>query len=681
MDKPRGWQREREKCKQLTVLPTRTFRTSNSRCSHVVVVTVVVAVVHDKVRVCLKASDSDTTSNFCTPITMLGNSKRILLKPPTVLDIPEVLDIISSFNDRASNARCARTCRAWSDVALNHVWRENPPLKALLELLVPLVPRAEASEEKNRKLVFSRTIHPSDWKRFNSFAKRVKHFTLSHSEWYMHGRLEGMIHDSVLYEVSMTRPGVCLLPRLKNLSIEVESECFIAWLQCPLLFMHDALSTISIKLDEVKVIDAALPLISALLGETLCRSPHLTRFDLCVPLSTRHIESDLGDLLKGLLCLKELFLSTCMLTSQVIRSIANLPRLVTIGSVWDSYGSENKLDVKNLQAPETKVAFPNLAFLSIQSQVSSITRFFQSTGAPQSLVGLTIDTLFSYLPSELQSCLEALAIACPMLEYLEFTLSADPLGTDASAESITFSVLYPLTSFLVLATFKLASAYCVDMADRELVGLIKGCKFLLSFHLNSEPIYDSKTSLTLGCLALLAQGADQTYLDELSVYLDATKTDSLPQITKQITFERISFGASPVSKTDDLLVYLSRLLHSSCEIDCDSFLTQEAYDMLSHPYSREFDRRTQKWQEIKKVLPLLRKVRQDEKVFIQLKNEAGEAESDSDLDSDLGMLKHQYLLLRKIKKTSELDTKLQYPTGEKQRKRKLRTSFLTFRHD
>lgn len=56
------------------------------------------------------------------------------------LNIPEVLDRIFAFNTQSDNAACARVCKDWHDIASNHVWRDITGVKALFQLLAPLIP-------------------------------------------------------------------------------------------------------------------------------------------------------------------------------------------------------------------------------------------------------------------------------------------------------------------------------------------------------------------------------------------------------------------------------------------------------------------------------------------------------------------------------------------------------------
>lgn len=66
-------------------------------------------------------------------MTESGNARQTAME--RTLSISEVLDRVLSFNDRADSSRCACVCKAWLEVALDHVWREVDTVKALFQLL------------------------------------------------------------------------------------------------------------------------------------------------------------------------------------------------------------------------------------------------------------------------------------------------------------------------------------------------------------------------------------------------------------------------------------------------------------------------------------------------------------------------------------------------------------------
>ncbi len=60
-----------------------------------------------------------------------------------VLVIPELLELVFSFLNAQDNARNARVCKAWTQVALDMLWRGVDDLPRLLSLLAPTEDRTE----------------------------------------------------------------------------------------------------------------------------------------------------------------------------------------------------------------------------------------------------------------------------------------------------------------------------------------------------------------------------------------------------------------------------------------------------------------------------------------------------------------------------------------------------------
>lgn len=61
-----------------------------------------------------------------------------LKNPRRALSNAEILSIVLSFSQTGDAARCARVCKAWHQVALDHVWWEVKGFKALFGILAPL---------------------------------------------------------------------------------------------------------------------------------------------------------------------------------------------------------------------------------------------------------------------------------------------------------------------------------------------------------------------------------------------------------------------------------------------------------------------------------------------------------------------------------------------------------------
>ena len=85
-------------------------------------------------------------------------------RTPPALRLREILSHIFTFNSGGSNFACALVCKAWCDVALDHIWAELPGPKPLALLLAPLV-ESDTVVEGRACLVstFHITHHTHHW--------------------------------------------------------------------------------------------------------------------------------------------------------------------------------------------------------------------------------------------------------------------------------------------------------------------------------------------------------------------------------------------------------------------------------------------------------------------------------------------------------------------------------------
>ncbi|KAI5118739.1 hypothetical protein M0805_000068 [Coniferiporia weirii] len=513
--------------------------------------------------------------------------------------IPEILDVIFSYNRREQNARCARVSRAWSDAALSHVWRVDPPLKALLQLLAPLVPSNGLRQTNKSNLVFSCVIRPADWQRFNENAKHIRKFVLNSYE------MDG-IADSVFTGVSMTRPTMSVLPYLEKLRVVGEPSAFQTQFLC--LFFHESLSSFHLRTWKFPGMSEEM---QSMLDEILCRSPNVTEIDLSFGrLPIKNIESALCLLLSGLRHLETVRLSSSLLTTAVVHSIARLPKLSTF--VASSGGSLSQENV-DFQLPDFDNAFASLESLTLQCDLNVIVRLFSLRTMPLRLRSFLIEVFCENRASDFRPCLASLARSCPELTKLKFIIYPETRTTsDPDPQSVTARDLYPLMSFPLLETLKLRLREPIDVSDDELITILKRCSSLRRLDLNSVPASaaSKSTSLTLAFLALLAKEPASANLEHLEIYLDASKTDGLPAVESRLDNMRfISFGVSPVcSPSDRVLFYLSQLIPETCLVDVTSGF--EVDDVLDGDVMLE---RQSVWQEIGRTLPLLMEVRLDER--------------------------------------------------------------------
>ncbi|KAI5116914.1 hypothetical protein M0805_002119 [Coniferiporia weirii] len=514
-----------------------------------------------------------------------------------VVGIPELLDSIFGYNSTADNARCARASRAWSDIALNHVWRENPPLEALPSLLAPLVSAPKLWFRMKPTMVFARPIVCRDQQRFRSYAKRVQSFKMTHDEMR---RLHGRVYRQVVLSIC---PGTAsILPRLKVLNVEghflhAEQGGFIT------RFFHDSLSKVTIELarpdGERELLQAYRNFFAKrarfMLYDILIRSPNIKQLVLWLDVPDDKIEDRLCLLLDGLRHLEMLHLHTDGFTTPVLHSATMLPNLRDFLMPPTSSSCTERVVMQSL---DPDLAFRSLKRLVLRKDFSALTDLFSSKIFPSGLHTLKIVMVGENRFSDFRKCLEDLAISCPKLVELEFLLRGrsswspdpEPMADDLS----------PLTAFPRLESFELHIDEPFSISDEAFVNIIKECSSLRKLRIRCAYLSDPSTSLTLGFLALLAREPVGTKLEHLDIHLDASTIDDLPAVKGHLeSLCTISFGISPVrASSEEMLSFLSRLIPATCQFHVYSYYDKEDKIRAYRDENDDVLRRRRIWDEI-----------------------------------------------------------------------------------
>ncbi|KAI5116912.1 hypothetical protein M0805_002117 [Coniferiporia weirii] len=516
-----------------------------------------------------------------------------------VSGIPELLDIIFGYSSTADNARCARASRAWSDIALDHVWWENPPLEALLSLLAPLF---QAERPENRfdiepTMVFARPIKCRDRRRFRSYAKRVISFKMTHDEMRR-------LHSRVYRQVVSTCPDTgSILPRLKVLHVEGH---FLSISQIDLIirFFHESITEVNIQLarpdvgrDLMKVYCYEFAKRSRfMLDAMLNRAPGIKRFVLWLGIPNDEIEDRLCLLLDGLRHLEMLHLYTNGSMTPVLHSAAMLPKLRDFLMLPTSTTDSEHVE---LQALDPDHAFRSLKRLVLRKDLSALSQLYSSKVFPSELRTLKIVMVGENRFSDFRQCFEVLAISFPKLVELQFLLRGHA-SWSSDLEQMAAYDLSPLTAFPLLECFGLHIDKPFNISDKGFVNIIKECSSLRKLRIRCAYLSDPPTSLTLGFLALLARKAVGTKLEHLDIHLDATTTVDLPAVEGHLkNLRTISFGISPVrASSEEMLSYLSQLIPSTCQFRVYSFYDGIDKRWTSHNEDDELLKRRTIWNEI-----------------------------------------------------------------------------------
>ncbi|THH29010.1 hypothetical protein EUX98_g5183 [Antrodiella citrinella] len=532
-----------------------------------------------------------------------------------VFQIPEIVELILSFLDDASNASNARVCKKWSDIALNLLWREVPDIQPLFEILSPLeqVPGRRSLAEVG--YLFTRKLGVSDWERLSRYSRRVR--ALVHGpDW------PKPVSTLAFDEVARSRPTLHILPNLRSLAwLTLDSD----GMRSSLMFMHEHIVQFSASLYR----NIEYPL-SDYFKEVVLRMPHLTHLDLRFDFAVHHVEPDLIALVRGLPKLKQVIFPLYSLTTRIVQAMSTLPHLGTIQFEFkDSQGQGDVEDVLHFAPKLREGAFPALWDLSLSARLQDVTTLLNNAYGPTNLTTLYIHVLTPTQPDEVTRFLNALAENCQLMThlYLDYMTSSMVQAQDDPDlhPRLSWDALRPLLALPNLVVFELRWDQPIQITQADIEEIAPKWPSLEVFLFNCEPLDPSEES-TLTVHALLPFARHCPKLRELGLYIDATKiTDEDaaalgPSVKPFKSLERVCMGLSSISDPGPVALFLSRLCPLTCELT-SGVTWPEGFGMAETSTNRERLDALQtkaavwweKWAEASKVLPLLTKLRIQER--------------------------------------------------------------------
>ncbi|TDL23874.1 hypothetical protein BD410DRAFT_767699 [Rickenella mellea] len=505
------------------------------------------------------------------------------------LTIPEVLDIIFSSTDELANARSVSVCKTWSGVALDTLWRDVSGLRRLFGLLASV-------NEYGR---FTRPIESSGWSKFNAIAFRVKRLAVDD--------MDGpKFHETALGKVATMRQTFHLLPNLVQLTLTTKNEDEF-WFS--VIFLHQNLQSLILKIP-----DKVPP--KRIFTEVSLRAAKLCTLVLQSSNPIRKYEADLTDMFSTLRNLQTVVMPCYSITSSIMASLACLPNLDSLQSEqFTDRRSEDPADVQPFCPMLLDGAFPSLTDLSCDSTLCDISSFFMAKFAPANITSLYVQTASIETPSSFSQCLKALFSTCKMLQSLNLCLLIDGSEENliGNSDSISFKDLCPILDFPCLTSFELAHYRLLDITDDDVDHLARNWPSLKCLNLNSDPVVLDDPKISFASFSSLARHCPN--LDHLGLYLNPSP-DHIPKPAvpfKMLT--SLQFGTSPIQSEDHAALYLSEVCPPSCEIEVGATWNKVLMrDITGNADSAgELRRRWAGWERVQDILPLLTKLRHEER--------------------------------------------------------------------
>ncbi|KII84967.1 hypothetical protein PLICRDRAFT_117337 [Plicaturopsis crispa FD-325 SS-3] len=523
------------------------------------------------------------------------------------LSIPELLDVVFSYLDQVDNANNACVCRHWSEIALDSLWREVDNVRRLFNVLAPL-----RNYGQGMRYEFSRGLEPSDWERFKPYSRRVRR--LRFCDDFMRSKALQSIFDAV----ARSRTTLAILPNLHTL--EWIAPTFRS-LNLSVLFMHDSVKHLIIGIPG-EVVEVS-PL--SFFKDIVARMPAITELDLRIMAPASAIEKDTLFLFNNLPMLKKVTVPYCHITSGAITELSKLKNLGVVEFQWgEQQGRGDVKDVQLFSPVLSEGAFPSLWDLSLYASLDHVTRFFDQKFSPTNLTMLYVGSHVLETPASLCSFLNVIADNCQLLTvlYLEL-LSCHQPPEPAEDTSISFENLRPLLRCPNVTSFEITHEYPLRVTQDQIEELAHKWPSLKRLSLISDPVVLNPPSLTLRALLPFARHCPR--LGHLGLYVQASVLD-IPEHEEIKPFQALSqlaLGLSDVADEGAVAMVLARLCPLGCEMEFGvtwhqlldgEFSNDEIEDTVeSVALADEVQRRCNQWREVARLLPLMTKLRLQER--------------------------------------------------------------------
>ncbi|KAH9940136.1 uncharacterized protein BXZ73DRAFT_43088, partial [Epithele typhae] len=546
-----------------------------------------------------------------------------------VLAIPELLELVFVHLEDADNAMNALVCKAWSEVALDLLWREVDDLEQAFSLLAPIVSSPEEEDVSGRR--FSRPLEPHDWARFVRYSSRVR--TLEVASDVGEDRLRGA---QVFDEIAQTRTSAHLFPKLSSLTWEAGR------LRLSLMLMHE-----NVKQFAVHLTPSPTYTFGVLFQDIALRMPKLTKLDLRFEFSVREIEDDLCRLYSALPKLKIVILPKFCITSRITETLSRSEHIEVIQfEFFEHQGSGSAADITEWDPRLAEGAFPSLDDLSVSVHFPALLRFLSAPFFPRHLRKLYVHSINPESPAAVHEVVAAVVSACPRLTEFALDYAGDPHpspfrgGAAAPDEQLTLDTLRPLLAVPTLTTLTVNWDTPLALAPADLDALARAWPRLEHLELSVAPVRaavdpSGPPPLTLAALVPFARHCPR--LRELGLFLAARAADVRPPTADALllsgagvagvrfspALEWLHVGCSPIDDAEAVARFLSRVLPPGVRVSVDAgpggrqwgrVAVEGEADARAHAARRaETEAGAARWTEVARLLPPLARVRAEER--------------------------------------------------------------------
>ncbi|RPD53877.1 hypothetical protein L226DRAFT_495192 [Lentinus tigrinus ALCF2SS1-7] len=535
-----------------------------------------------------------------------------------VLTIPELLEMIFSFSDSEDLQSSALVCKVWSEVALDIRWRNVDDLPRTLRLLAPIEQCAQGHR-------FCRPLEPGDWVRFMRYASRVRTLVVTPA---IDKHLKGPL---IFDEIGKTRTTMNLFPKLTWLTWTSEDG---DRLRLSLMFMHE-----NIKRFAVLLTPSPSYSFQIYFQEIALRMPKVTRLDLRFSFSVRDIEAGLCQLVGALPKLEDITLPKYTLTPKIIEALSRKENLGVVQFEFLKHqGGGDVADVQEWKPVLREGAFPVLYDFNVNVKLPDMLRFMNARFFPSTLRLLYVHVIEMVSPQLVRDFFLAVAEKCPHLTGLVFDYSGDPAPyvfrrAIPEDELLTWNTIRPVLKCSKLTSFQLNWASPLALSQADIEELASSWPHLEVLFLNPGPMPTAEPyPLTLHALIPFAKHCPN--IRELGMYINTSDAPATPlpdpaelarllglTATPFPRLRHIYFGISSIADSESVALFLSQLCPLGCQVvsgvswhDTRTIVAAtpedlQAVKILTPAIAAWYH----EWVEVNHVLPLLIRLRMEEK--------------------------------------------------------------------
>ncbi|KAG8909988.1 hypothetical protein FRC01_006612 [Tulasnella sp. 417] len=468
-------------------------------------------------------------------------------------ELEEILRLIFQFTEQASLSRAARVSRAWSNIALDELWRSLPSIFPLLKLLAPLEWILDPTKHQ-RTLCTS--LVDADWDRFRGYALRVQCVNIDNA-------LEvDLPHESAAL-VQMFHRTAPLLPNIETISWR-----FIQTKNCTsiLPFIGPQLEHVTLVMER-GINENEQRLLMRSLGNFV---PNLRSLRLTSLTPTSDWTGFLAQSIYSWPKLVHLELPPFFLTPAVVAATASLPLLTKLNSSgWRS--SYETYSTGGMNFKFTPGSFPKLDSLSFAALPNKMLQVLRSTDHVRQLQTICLDCPTFSGPWEIERVFTQLADVAQRLVDLQLVCSpVRQYRTSSSNDSLLIQTIRPLFSCTRLRRFHLVAPRFEPLTDADIVEMGKSWPAMRCLTLSPAPVADHPSGTPFSTLPAFAKNLPN--LQKLRLLFDTETSEFDGNLYPTHRFKKlevlgVGFSSVPRGKAQEIGFLLASLCQTAPAIE------------------------------------------------------------------------------------------------------------------